>query len=543
MNLQTKLLVAILGGVVAVSIVSQEVQQRRNASLIQQRASASLQLEEDTQWAWIETLDAAVNTALLNSMALGDMEQYAGIVAQQRDVRGLDELSLYNAAGRVVYSTQPSRIGQQVDPELAREATGKTEAFRRRTQEGFEIYHPLRMEKDCLQCHSEFSEGAYAGVMAFRFGDDFLQSASSHWSDLVNSVRQAGRANASLTLAANLVVASLIVAFAIRRLVTLPLRRVIQSLVTGADHLARTAAALRTNSGSLAENSASQAASLEETSASLTQLTSLTERNADGARAARTTASETRDAADRGVDGVTRLVDTMGAIRSASSEVKQILKGIDEIAFQTNLLALNAAVEAARAGQTGAGFAVVADEVRSLSLRCAEASRETASRIDAAVQRSAQGAEISAAVAHDFQDIQKRIRNLDEAIAQITCASEEQHSGMAQVNGAVQSIDQVTQANAAAAGETAAAATQLGNQAAAVRQAIDQLGALLQGRHIHDFNPHPADAAPPEPAQPSRRRPSPQPAAPGTPPGLRRPALTQPRASHKPIGESIAMQP
>ncbi|HTH48001.1 MAG TPA: methyl-accepting chemotaxis protein, partial [Candidatus Limnocylindria bacterium] len=154
---------------------------------------------------------------------------------------------------------------------------------------------------------------------------------------------------------------------------------------------------------------------------------------------------------------------------------------IDEIAFQTNILALNAAVEAARAGESGAGFAVVADEVRNLAHRSARAAKETAEKIGNAVTQSNQGVLVCGKVAGSFDQIIAKARGVDDLLGEIASASQEQAQGIEQVNLAVVQMDQVTQANAANAEQSAGAAEELNAQAAAQTVAVADLRALMDG--------------------------------------------------------------
>jgi methyl-accepting chemotaxis protein len=162
--------------------------------------------------------------------------------------------------------------------------------------------------------------------------------------------------------------------------------------------------------------------------------------------------------------------------------VAKIVKDIDEIAFQTNILALNAAVEAARAGQAGLGFAVVADEVRNLAQRSAVSAKETASRIEIALQKSHRGVEISARVAAGFGQIADKTREVNTLVAEIATASREQAQGIEQINTAVSQMDKVTQNTAASAEESASAAEELNAQAAALKESVSHLQQLVGGK-------------------------------------------------------------
>lgn len=257
------------------------------------------------------------------------------------------------------------------------------------------------------------------------------------------------------------------------------LRAIATQIADGANHTASAAAQVSAASQTLAEGSSESAASLEETSASLEEMASMTKRNADNAQTAKDAAGQTRLAADSGSQQVQNLLVSMTGIKTASEDIKKILKSIDEIAFQTNILALNAAVEAARAGEAGAGFAVVADEVRNLAQRCAKAARETAEKIEDSVKRSHEGAAISSEVATSFEQIQTRIRQLNELVAEIAGASGEQSQGITQVNAAMSQMDKVTQSNAASAEESASASQELNAQAETLKATVANLNSLV----------------------------------------------------------------
>ena len=232
----------------------------------------------------------------------------------------------------------------------------------------------------------------------------------------------------------------------------------------------------------LADGSSRQAASLEETSASLEEMAGMTKRNAEAAQHAKSIAGQTRTAVENGAAGMQRMTAAMEGIKTSSAEISKIIKTIDEIAFQTNILALNAAVEAARAGEAGAGFAVVAEEVRSLAQRSATAAKETADKIEAALQKSEEGAATSAEVAAMLTQIVDHVRNMDTLVAEIAQASTEQSAGIAQVNGAMTEMDKVTQTNAAGAEESASAAHELSSQSTELRNLVDQLRLLVGAR-------------------------------------------------------------
>ncbi len=147
----------------------------------------------------------------------------------------------------------------------------------------------------------------------------------------------------------------------------------------------------------------------------------------------------------------------MGQIEESSRQIGQIIGVIDEIAFQTNLLALNAGVEAARAGDAGRGFAVVAQEVRALAQRSAEAAKEIKALISASGQQVSQGVTLVGETGKALKSIEAKVVEINAVIARISASAQEQATGLAEVNTAVNQMDQVVQQNAAMVEQSAAA--------------------------------------------------------------------------------------
>ncbi|HVU15314.1 MAG TPA: methyl-accepting chemotaxis protein [Candidatus Didemnitutus sp.] len=270
-------------------------------------------------------------------------------------------------------------------------------------------------------------------------------------------------------------------AWFIIRSITRPIAQIAEHL--SAESSGTHAAALTVNevSQSMADGASRQAASLEQSGASLHELASMTQRNSDSARSAKSLAAEARTTADNGARDMAAMQGAMTAIKTSSHEISKIIKTIDEIAFQTNILALNAAVEAARAGEAGAGFAVVAEEVRNLAQRSAQAAKETAAKIADASAKSEQGASISGQVAGSLDAIVERIRQLDEMMGGIAQASHEQSEGINQLNQAVAGMDKITQSNAGLAQQGAASAQDLQRQSAQVKTAVADLLLMVRG--------------------------------------------------------------
>ncbi len=481
MKLQTKLLMALLTGLFVVYLGSFWFQQYSSTKAIAGFSEKSRTGEVTRQWEWVDRMYKVVAIPLFSMMADGETEKLSKLFAGQRDIPGIQEVSLYNQLGRVIESSDSASLKKELPAELKKPLMTSSETIRRRTDKSFEIYQPVVIQQMCIECHTNLKVGQIHGTLSLRFSADELKKAEQTWVGFAQDFRDSNLKSGALTAIALMVAAGLLIAVCVSRLIAIPVKRFAGTLLQDAGQVAGSAAGLGSSSQALAEGASEQAASIEETSASLEELSSMTKRNADHAQQAKQAASQTRSSADIGTLQVQAMVSAMDAINVAATDISKILKTIDEIAFQTNLLALNAAVEAARAGEAGAGFAVVADEVRALAQRCAAAAKETGVKISDSVAKSQQGAQVSAEVAKSFATIQEQIRQLDSLVAEIATASNEQSQGIGQISAAVSEMDKVTQANAAKAEESASASAQLTAQAESLREAANGLQRLVDG--------------------------------------------------------------
>lgn len=259
-------------------------------------------------------------------------------------------------------------------------------------------------------------------------------------------------------------------------------------------NLAKTVSGVRDSSGSihigareiaggnadLSSRTEQQASSLQETAASMEELTATVKQNADNARQASQLANDASSTAAQGGEVVEKVITTMHGISASSQKVTDIISVIDSIAFQTNILALNASVEAARAGEQGRGFAVVASEVRNLASRSADAAKEIKALIDASSAQVKEGSVLVETAGDTMREVVSSVRRVTDIMDEISAASQEQSSGIEQVNQAVAQMDEVTQQNAALVQQASSAASSLEEQAARLEAVVSSFR-LMEG--------------------------------------------------------------
>jgi len=224
----------------------------------------------------------------------------------------------------------------------------------------------------------------------------------------------------------------------------------------------------------LAQGSTQQSSTVQQLSASISDISEKTNHNAELAGRAATLAGTIMKSAEKGSGHMGEMITAVKDINEASQSISKVIKVIDDIAFQTNILALNAAVEAARAGQHGKGFAVVAEEVRSLAAKSAEAAKDTGDLIANSMEKADMGARIAEDTAASLTEIVSGIHESNSLLGDIAKSSEEQSSGVAQINSGIDQVAQVIQQNSATAQQSAAASQEMSGQSDLLQQMVSQ---------------------------------------------------------------------
>jgi hypothetical protein len=358
-----------------------------------------------------------------------------------------DALERFVNDAKAVYGgvlSNPANLNQETQQEM-RELASQTDAIRKGIQELKE------------QCSRDLKE----------------QLASMR----ASSIQQ--RWLALGVFAMTLAVSAVIVNLTIRRSIVGPVRRVVEVVRLAAEQAADTSQKIAHSGALVAQDAHDQAACIEETSASLEEVSTTSRANAGRAREADGMMQAARQTTGRAVETMQNLSQSMEAITKSSNQVAAVLKSIDEIAFNTNILALNAAVEAARAGSAGEGFSVVADEVRSLAHRAADAAKNSAEIVERTIADVTRGVQYVRSAHEAFKEISSVIAGNGKVVSEIAVTSEEQARGVTHIGQAIARIESVTQNNSANARKTADAASAMLGYANATRESLEELSAMV----------------------------------------------------------------
>ncbi|MBW2126514.1 MAG: HAMP domain-containing protein [Deltaproteobacteria bacterium] len=410
-----------------------------------------------------ETLATAIEGTMFDALAVGDndtvRQQFARLKEKTRDL----DVFVFDATGEIIFGTQKETIGKNLattlsDPHHLATARKMLETGRspdtalRESISGSRYISLLRPI-----CHGK-TRRVLGGIQVRTSVEKAFVAA--------DQIR-----NKSIVVGfLGFFLLGVVVYLLFRRSINRPLNRLLEvtgymrrgdlthSLtITGQDEINHMMARLKQNADVLKELACSQAASVEETSASIEEISNMTKQTAENAHRADELMREVKAVVEEASQSIDRLAQSMADIKSSNEQTSKIVTAIDEIAFQTNLLALNAAVEAARAGEAGAGFAVVADEVRNLALRAAEAAKNTTTLIEDTTSRVNEGVGLMKKTDAAFSTLSEKIGTACTLMNDIDTAAREQSDGITHVNTAISEIDQGVQKVAASAEELSGA--------------------------------------------------------------------------------------
>ncbi len=489
MKLHTKLIIGLLGALLLVLSCTQAWQYFSLINRITLFSETSTQAVRDEGLAHANDVCNAVEASVAGSLKRGEMDKFAKLLQEQKQIQGLDEFSLFSSEGVVEFSSEENAIGRKLEDSLHASVLSKPDPVIKKSDRFIEIYTPQVVTWDCVRCHDTWKDGQIGGATYFRFSADNLHKAET---DARETIAQLRAGFIKSTLATMLITVLVVVALMyvlLRRFLGKPLENFIDFLeqferdegdltrrvhiesqdeigglarlfnlfIDGLNRAIAVAQAASVRVGDMALN---QSELVEKTSGSVQELTQFTSASAQSARMSRQAMQEVSAGMQDAVRAMSNIATAIEELSRTSREAADIVKSIDSIAFQTNLLALNAAVEAARAGDAGKGFAVVAEEVRNLAQRAAEAARSTAALIDETVNQIEKSVELVGTTTGKFNLVAEASRVATDYVNEIAEASVKQESDISGINKALSDLGDGAR-ESAAEGETLTASMAL----------------------------------------------------------------------------------
>ena len=474
MRLRTKLILSLVLVLVLAVLITQGMQYYWTSGLFAAFSDHNLKLLQQQELKQATNLCQTVERAIEGSLVRDEMTKFTKLLESLQQVKGLEEVFLYNADGVVTHSAKPAGVGQRMDAKVKGAVFRDEQRIIHDSDQAIEVFIPHKVVADCIRCHTTWKSDEIRGVTYYKFSTEALLQAKSEAAQALASIQTSSFYSMGIAVLAVVVIFVLGMVVTVRRFVANPMDRLVEALknfdvdltlqvpVQSNDEIGRVAQLMnqfvsklniiigeaQNVAVAIGSNTDRNAAALDNITRFAQAIAALTRENADNAQQARELMKSVRSGVIEADEKVGILDRSMAELSQASGQVAQIMRTIDEIAFQTNLLALNAAVEAARAGEAGAGFAVVADEVRNLALRAAEAARNTSSIMEGTISRIDQGAGLVQATIVVFKDVRATINQATVLMETVADSSAQQRQDIDQVNTTLQGIDQATQINA-----------------------------------------------------------------------------------------------
>lgn len=482
MKLHVKLLLYLLCSVTVVVTIAQVIQYVDTTGRLEKLTSEQIEMLAAREEENAQNVYHSIEQSVAGSLKRGEMKKFTEILADQKNVAGLMEFSLFDIDGKVTHSSHDEFVGKEISQEMKEQIYSSTEKQIVQSDEMIEIYQPTINGGDCFRCHTGWKRDAICGVTYFKFSTEDLAKAKQDAVTTIASAKQISLRNSIVTIFGVVVALAVTMFVVVKKYVQNPLNLFVSLLekferndgdlttlvpIESKDEIGTLARLFnkfmanlnqaighaQSTGTKVGEKASSQAVSVRETAESMETIASQTDENASRAKQANILMDSMTKEIGQANDAMTTLTNSMQDISSSNSETAKIIKQIDEIARQTNLLALNAAVEAARAGEAGQGFAIVAEEVQKLAQRSAESAGQISEMIEATIGNVKNGTKLVGNANKIFEVIADNNKKADDLIDEISVSSQEQSENIGKVNETLQGLDKIAQQNLAEAKE------------------------------------------------------------------------------------------
>lgn len=483
MKLHTKLIVALLAGLIVVLSAAQLFQYLTVTEHFADYSRDNMAHEKDKTAVSASNIAKLCENAIAGSLERGEMEKFSRMLGSLRQIEGLEEFSLLNSSGVVAYSSNTKLVSQRMSNDLIAllkkdqnqfQSKVKTPVF---SEKALEIYKCQLVTHDCVRCHMNWTVGSIGGILHFKFSNQGLVNAAQSANEAIAETRRTTLVNGILTVAGAIIALIITMYVVVRKYIGRPLSLFVTMLEqfekNEGDLTQRIEIDTKDEIGGLAKLFNSFVRNLRDTigkagqvaqkvgvstdrqsdmvmgvSSSVSEIATVFRKTAGDAQQIHELMNSATQTMRHAADDMKGLTISMAELSSSSAEVANIMKTISEIAFQTNILALNAAVEAARAGDAGSGFAVVAGEVRRLAVRTADAAKSTADLIENALAKIEENDQRVTKTSQDFERMAEKSIRAGELLSNMAAESQRQASTIEKMEKALSDVAKTTQENA-----------------------------------------------------------------------------------------------
>ncbi len=476
MKLNLKLTLALLAGLILVLSLAQIIQHKNVSGIISGLSISNIKLLKEREVENALNIFHSVDRAVAGSLERGEMEKFTKLIKSQKQVKGLHEFSLFDINGNVTHSSDSSFIGNRLTGDLKKKLFSNPEMIFRHTDNSIDMYKPQPITGDCIRCHMNWEQGGIGGVIYFRFSNEALKTASLNSQNVMDKLQTTSLRNSLLSLFIIIILSVGIMAYFVRKFVSLPLGQFVAFLrlfeknegdltrrisVATKDEIGEVAglfnafitklnvviAKVQNVAGVVQEKSQSQTESVSEATSFINEIASMTGQNSENANNANDLMKKTAEEFSMAGEAMKLVIESIEELADKSDQTVAVIKTIDGIAFQTNLLSLNAAVEAARAGEAGVGFAVVAGEVGTLAKKSAEAAKNTSELIEATIKKTCAGKDQVEKTRTAFEKVEARLKKTSVLMNDIASSSRQQFKSIEDVNNLLKNIEQGSKEN------------------------------------------------------------------------------------------------